>query len=214
MQPDLTAKQELFLAYLQKQVERTGVAPSLRKAAADLKISHTSVAQFVHILEKKGFLKRDGHYSRDIYLLDKRGFEAAPQRCREVPIIGRISAGLPLYAQHEWDGTVVVDRDMFRGRNLFALRVKGNSMRNAGMLSDDIVICEPRQYAQDGEIVVALIHDDEATVKRFFLRKDHIELRPENRRFKIQRYAFGEVSIQGKIIGLFRGPAAGGFRST
>ena len=84
MQPDLTAKQEQFLVYLQKQIERTGGAPSLRKAAADLKISHAAVAQFVRILEKKGILKRDGRYSRDIYLLDKRGFKAASQRGREV----------------------------------------------------------------------------------------------------------------------------------
>lgn len=206
MQPDLTAKQEQFLVYLQKQIEQTGVAPSLRKAAADLKISHAAVAQFVRILEKKGILKRDGRYSRDIYLLDKRGFKDASQRGREVPVIGRISAGLPLYAQQEWDGTVVVDKDIFRGQNLFALRVKGDSMRNVGMLQGDIVICEPRQYAEDGEIVVALIDNDEATVKRFFLRKDHIELRPENRKYKSQRYGFGEVSIQGKVIGLFRCP--------
>ena len=79
-------------------------------------------------------------------------------------------------------------------------------MRNVGMLPGDIVICEPRQYAEDGEIVVALIDNDEATVKRFFLRKDHIELRPENKKYKSQRHGFGEVSIQGKIIGLFRCP--------
>lgn len=206
MQPDLTAKQEQFLVYLQKQIERTGGAPSLRKAAADLKISHAAVAQFVRILEKKGILKRDGRYSRDIYLLDKRGFKDASQRGREVPVIGRISAGLPLYAQQEWDGTVVVDKDIFRGQNLFALRVKGDSMRNVGMLPGDIVICEPRQYAEDGKIVVALVNNEEATVKRFFLRKDHIELRPENKKYKSQRYGFGEVSIQGKIIGLFRCP--------
>jgi len=87
MQPDLTAKQEQFLVYLQKQIERTGGAPSLRKAASDLKISHAAVAQFVRILEKKGILKRDGRYSRDIYLLDKRGFKAASQRGRKVPVL-------------------------------------------------------------------------------------------------------------------------------
>lgn len=78
-----------------------------------------------------------------------------------MPVIGRISAGLPLYAQQEWDGTVVVDKDIFRGQNLFALRVKGDSMRNVGMLPGDIVICEPRQYAEDGEIVVALVNSEE-----------------------------------------------------
>ena len=85
-----------------------------------------------------------------------------------------------MYAQADWDGSITVDAEVFRGPNLFALRVRGNSMKGAGILDGDLVICEPRQYAQNGEIVVALVRGEEATVKRFFLRSDHIELRPEN----------------------------------
>jgi hypothetical protein len=87
----------------------------------------------------------------------------------------------------------------------WAVRDLGISM-DVGILTSDILICEPRQYAQNGEIVVALINNEEATVKRFFLRKDHIELLPENNAHPLMRYGFGEVLIQGKVIGVQRGP--------
>ena len=206
MRPDLTLKQKNFLVYLQHEIDRKGSAPSLRKAAADLNISHAAVAQFIRALENKGYLRRDGRYSRTIHLLGRTSNMAAGQRWIEVPVIGKITAGLPMYAQQEHDDTIVVDRDMYRGQNLFALRVKGDSMKDVGILPSDIVICEPRQYAQNGEIVLALINNEEATVKRFFLRKNHIELRPENKAYPSMRYRFGEVLIQGKVIGVLRGP--------
>jgi len=124
----------------------------------------------------------------------------------EVPVVGSIAAGLPLYAQQEWDGSVVVDAAIYRASNLFALRVKGDSMKDAAILEGDLVICEPRQYAKNGEIIVALINQEEATVKRFFLRKKHIELRPENPAYKPMTYPFNEVLVQGKVIGIQRGP--------
>ena len=118
--------------------------------------------------------------------------------------IGKIAAGLPLYAQQEWDGSIVLDANAYRGQNLFALRVSGDSMQDAGILHNDLAICEPRQYARNGEVVVALIHGEEATVKRFYLHKDHIELRPENSRYKSMRYGFGDVLVQGKVVGIQR----------
>jgi repressor LexA len=79
-------------------------------------------------------------------------------------------------------------------------------MRDAGILDGDLAICQPRQYANDGEIVVALVHNEEATVKRFFLDARHIELRPENPDYPVMRYGFDEVLIQGKVVGIHRGP--------
>jgi len=209
MHQQLTPKQRRFLAYLEERIEQIGSTPSLRQAAADLGISHMAAAQFIKVLEAKGYVRRDGRYSRKIVVL-KAGKKQMPTGrqgpWRRVPIIGRIAAGLPLYAQEEYDGAIVVDRDMYRGENLFALRVAGDSMQEAGILESDLVICEPRQYAANGEIVVALINNEEATVKRFFLHGDHIELRPENRKHKAQKYGFGAVLIQGKVIGVIRGP--------
>lgn len=210
MRVELTAKQQRFLDYLSREINRSGRTPSLRQAADDLSVSHASVAQMIRALETKGYLRREGRYSRTIHLLNRSQKRAALQRWREVPIVGRIAAGLPLYAQEEWDGGVVVDKAFFRGENLFALRVKGDSMQNAGILDGDIAVCEPRQYAENGEIVAVLINGEEATVKRFFRKKNHILLQPENQNYEKMRYNFSEILVQGKVIGIQRGTEAMG----
>ena len=204
MRRKLTDKQTHLLAYLQQAIKQEGEAPSLRQAASDLGVSHAAVAQILRALEDKGYVKREGRYSRTIHILNRARETAGHQRWREIPVVGQVTAGLPMYAQEEWEGSVVLDAGLFRGQNLFALRIKGDSMQGAGMLDGDLAICEPRQYAQNGEIVVALIHSEEATVKRFFLHRDSIELRPENPRYKSVRYGFDEVLVQGKVVGLQR----------
>ena len=200
----LTRRQRELFDYLQSRMEAGQDAPSLRAAAEELGVSHTAVAGLLQTLQDKGWLRREGRYSRSLVLLDAGTPD--PGGVRAVPIIGRVAAGLPLYAQQEWAGSVLVDSTVFRGDNLFALRVQGDSMRDAGILEGDLAICEPRQFATNGEIVVALIGGEEATVKRFFYRGDHIELRPENDRHPVQTYTLGEVLIQGKVIGIQRGP--------
>lgn len=207
MQPQLTPKQQRLLDYLRRCIDRHGRSPSLRQAAADIGVSHTAVSQGIKTLEAKGYIRRENRYSRTIHLLNRIQEAAAPHRWREIPVIGRVTAGLPMYAQQEWDGSVVVDGAVFTGDNLFVLRVTGDSMRDAGILDGDLAICQPRQYAENGEIVVALVHNEEATVKRFFLHGDHIELRPENPDYPAMRYGFDDVLVQGKVVGLQRGPA-------
>jgi repressor LexA len=206
MSPDLTPKQESFLQYLSDRIARTGKVPSLRQAAADTGVSHAAVAQLIRALEEKGRIKREGRYGRTIHLLTSGREIHGAMRWREVPIVGTIAAGLPLYAQQEWDGVVVVDGSLYPGKNLFALKIKGDSMKNAAILDKDLVICEPRQFAENGEIVAALIRQEEATVKRFFLRKAHIELKPENPAYPPMAYGFDEILIQGKVVGVQRGP--------
>jgi repressor LexA len=202
----LTPGQRRILNYLEQEIGKTGQSPSLRQAAKDIGISHAAVAQTLKSLENKGVIRRDGRYGRCIHVLNRLQISAGNHRWRELPVIGRITAGLPMYAQQEFSGTVVVDADVFSGQNLFALRVSGDSMTDAGILDGDLAICEPRQYAQNGEIVVALIHQEEATVKRFFVFDNRIELRPENSRYSIMRYGFDEVLVQGKVVGIQRGP--------
>jgi repressor LexA len=206
MPQHLTPKQQQLFDYLTREIGRSGRAPSLRQAAADLGVSHTAVAQGLAALEKKGHIRRDGRYSRDIYVLNRLQRASGLQRWREVPIVGRVTAGLPMYAQQEWAGSVVLDTQVFPGNTLFALRIQGDSMKGAGLLNGDLAICEPRQYARDREIVVALVNGEEATVKRFFLHPEHIELRPENPRYSPMRYPFSAVLIQGRVIGVHRGP--------
>ena len=202
---DLTPRQQEFLHYLHNRVQQGKDMPSLREAGKEQGISHTAVASLFRALEDKGVLRREGRYSRSIVLRNKNSVEPfLPSR--EVPIIGRVAAGLPLYAQQEWAGTVLVDGAIFRGAQLFALRVQGDSMKKVGILDGDLAICEARQFATDGEIVVALINNEEATVKRFFYRGDHIELKPENQDYTAIRYGLDEVLIQGKVVGIQRGP--------
>lgn len=206
MPKPLTSRQRQFFEYLQQRETESGGIPSLRQVAADLGISHTAVAGLLQSLQDKGWIRREGRYSRRISLLAESSRSRLPEGIRLVPVIGRVAAGLPLYAQQEWAGELLVDSRIYRGDNLFALRVEGDSMRNAGILAGDLVICEPRQFAANGEIVVALVSSEEATVKRFFYLGDCIELRPENEQFPVMRYGLGEVLVQGKVIGLQRGP--------
>ena len=206
MNKELSDRQKQFLQYLEEEISRRGRAPSLRQSAAAMGVSHSAIVGYLKSLEEKGYVRRGGRYSRDIHLLQPARRVVVDQRWREIPIVGRIAAGLPMYAQREWDGVLVVDATVYRASNLFALRVRGDSMIEAGILDGDVVICEPRQYAKNGEIVVALIEGEEATVKRFYLDGDRIELRPENSRYESRYYEFGQVLVQGKVIGMERGP--------
>lgn len=202
---NLTVKQQRLFDYLQQRFAQTGRIPSLRQIAADLGVSHNAVAQLFGQLEKKRVIERTGRYSRTVRLVSPAQKEPTRSRGRELPIIGQITAGLPMYAQQEWAGSIVVDDRMFRGENLFCLRIMGDSMSEAGILDGDLVICEPRQYAEDGEIVAVLIHNEEATVKRFYRGQDGIELHPANRHYQVMRYRFNELLVQGKVMGVMRG---------
>ncbi|WP_267927334.1 transcriptional repressor LexA [Desulfolithobacter dissulfuricans] len=206
MMPDsiLSSRQQQLLEYLRRTIRETGIPPTLRQAGEALGISHTAVSNGLRVLEEKGYIRRRGQSSRAISLVEPVGELSGTGR--KVPVIGRIAAGLPLYAQQEWDGYLVVDPRIYRGDNLFALRIQGDSMRDAGILDGDLAICEPRQFAENGEIVVALVDNEEATVKRFWYHGDHIELRPENPAYQPLRCQLGEVLIQGKVIGIHRGP--------
>ncbi len=205
---ELTEKQTQLLSYLTERMDEEGRIPTLRQAAADLGVSHTAVAQLMNQLEKKNVLQREGYYGRTIRLYPEAKEGGRSQLGRELPIVGQITAGLPMYAQQEWEGTVVVDSSVFPGDNLFCLRIKGQSMKDAGILDGDLVVCEPRQYAENGEIVAVLINGEEATVKRFFLYADHIELRPANDDYQVMCYPFNELLVQGKVVGVMRGKHA------
>jgi len=128
---ELTMKQKSLLHYLEKEFARTGKSPSLRQAASDMGVSHAAISQLIKMLEAKGAVKRDGRYGRNLLLLNRIQETAGSMRWVEVPVIGSIAAGLPLYAQQEWDGSIVVDSSIYRGVNLFALRIRGDSMKNA-----------------------------------------------------------------------------------
>lgn len=200
----ITTKQQELLSYLEKTLQNSNGAPSLQQIADDLNIvNRSTIAHRLKELERKGYIKRDGRYSRTIQLYPEN---AGDQRihAKKLPIIGHVTAGLPMYAQQEWESEIVVDPALFPGENLFCLRIKGQSMRDAGILDGDLIVCEPRQYAQDGEIIVALVNNEEATVKYFQRSDDHIKLIPANADFDTVCYSFNEILVQGKVKGVIR----------
>jgi repressor LexA len=141
---------------------------------------------------------------RVLDIVGAKGLDGERSNTVHVPIVGRIAAGQPILAAEDLEGTVPVDRRFGAGRRLFALRVQGYSMINAGILEGDLVIAAQQQDAQDGDIVVALV-DDEATVKRFHRRRDGaVELRPENPRHKPIVIEEPPFMIQGRVVAVQR----------
>ena len=190
-------KQALILKYVTERLCEGGYPPSIREIGAAVGLSSPStVHAYLHALVDAGKLRMDPDTKRSLSLP-----EGAVPGSVSVPVLGRVTAGQPVLAVEEIEGYVPVTRDRARGRELFALRVDGLSMKNAGILDGDIVICEKRPDAENGEIVVALI-GEEATVKRFFQEDGRFRLQPENEDFS-PIYA-DELLILGRVIALVR----------
>jgi len=198
----LPRRQQETLDWIRAYVKAHGKPPTMREIGARFGTAASSVLDVIKALERKGFLTRADRFSRCITLTPKAG--AGKREAFNVPIVGRIAAGQPILATENLEGTVPVDRRLVGGRQLFALRVRGDSMTGAGILDGDLVIAAQQQDAQNGDVVVALI-DDEATVKRFQRRPDGaVELRPENPEHKPIVIKHPPFMIQGKVVAVMR----------
>ena len=196
---DLTTTERNVFEFIEEKINYDGFAPSVRDICAALDIRSTStVHAIIQRLEEKGYIQKEQGKSRAIKI-ERKG---EPDKMLRVPILGKVAAGMPITAIQTCEGYVDYPASMSRGQsNLFALRVEGESMIKAGILNGDIVIVEQRQYADNGEIVVAMI-DDEATVKRFFKEEGRYRLQPENS--EMEPIYTDEVSILGKVVALAR----------
>lgn len=190
----LTESQQKVYDYLKSRTQN-GLPPTVREicAATGLK-STSSVHAHLRTLEREGYISRDAGLNRAIHL-------AGEQPTVQVPIVGRVAAGLPILAVEEVEGYVPFCPPRQNGDEYFALNVRGDSMKDAGILNGDIVIAVKTPTALDGEIVVAMI-DEEATVKRLYREKDRIRLQPENPAY--EPIYSTEVMILGKVIAVFR----------
>lgn len=190
----LTESQQKVYDYLKSRTQN-GLPPTVREicAATGLK-STSSVHAHLKTLEREGYISRDAGLNRAIHL-------AGEQTTVQVPIVGRVAAGQPILAVEEVEGYVPFCPPHGSGEEYFALNVRGESMKKAGILDGDIVVAVKTPTARDGEIVVALI-EDEATVKRLFREKDRVRLQPENDDFE-PIYA-RNVLILGKVVAVFR----------
>jgi repressor LexA len=203
---DLTPRQREIFEYIKKMMAEIGRPPSLREIGEKFKINSTNgVRSVLEAMERKGYIHRNRYLSRGIELLKEAPERLDEERLRAVPWIGRVAAGTPVWAEQNIEGNFFIDRSFVPGEHIFALRVQGDSMKNAGILDGDYVLVRRQQTAQKGEIVVAQI-EDEATVKRFHPEKKRVRLEPDNPDFGpiiVERGTPGFV-IAGKVIGLLR----------
>ena len=199
----LTEKEQLILDYIKDNILKNGYSPSIRDIRRDLDIKSTStVHTYLEKLEKKGYIQKEDGKSRTLRVDSLvAGKDTSPRPM--IPIIGKVTAGMPILAVENHDGYIAYpfDKKNAGGRQLFALRVTGTSMIEAGILDGDIVIVEQTRVAENGEIVVALI-DDEATVKTFYKENGHFRLQPQNS--TMAPIIVEELVILGRVIGSLR----------
>ena len=199
----LKPKEQRVLDYLKEKIAQMGYAPSVREICADLKMKSTSSAHmYIERLASKGYIIRENGKSRTMIIAEDEAKSKLKANEYSVPVLGQVAAGAPIFANENFEKFISFSTDKnYDETKLFALNVKGESMREIGILNGDIVVVEKREYADNGEIVVAMI-DDEATVKRFFKEDGVFRLQPENK--DMEPIIVPEVSILGKVVASVR----------
>ena len=203
MKTELTKKQQKFLSFLTKYIREKGYPPTIREIVYHLKLASTnSVKKYLDILERKGYIKRVPNSPRAIELC----VETPESHARMIPVVGKVRAGAPHLAVEDITGHLVMDASVARWDNTFFLKVEGDSMIDAHIRDGDFVLVKSQQTAENGDIVVAIIND-EATVKRFFRRRNNISLEPANPNMKpiiIKKSQAHEMIIVGKVVTVLR----------
>ena len=204
MYEDLSQSQIEVLLFIKSEIERQGYPPSVRDICRGVGFSSTSTVHgHLEKLEKNGYIRKDPSKTRALVIIDREENELMKKKqTLDVPILGKVTAGNPILAIENIEDTYPVPLELVEDKDVFMLKIQGESMIDAGILDNDLVLVEKKSNAKNGDIVVALIEDDEATVKRYFLEKDHIRLQPENQ-FMEPIYS-KDVKILGKVIGLYR----------
>lgn len=200
---ELTKRQQQILDFIRAEIHRRGFPPAVREIGEAVGLSSSStVHSHLAALEAKGFLRRDPSKPRALEVLDYRDADRGVDygRVRAVPMVGQVAAGTPILAAENIDSTLPLPAEL-ADENTFILKVKGESMIEAGILDGDYVVVRQQQDATNGDIVVAML-DDEATVKRFFREPDRVRLQPENSAMD-PIYA-RDVAILGRVQALFR----------
>lgn len=194
----LTKRQAEILDYIRRYIERHNYAPSYREIGRHFELSSTAtIAEHIESLKAKGYLSHSENLARSLQI---NPTYTEDESILSIPLLGLIAAGKPIEAIRTAE-TIDIPRDMM-GSNVFALRVRGESMIEDGILNGDYVIVEQAYTAKNGDIVVALIDNDNVTLKRFYKEKDRIRLQPANS--DMRPLYFTKVAIQGKVRGVIR----------
>ena len=210
----LTKKQHELLLFLEEKIAQSGVTPSFEemKNKVGLK-SKSGIHRLISALEDRGFIKKLPFKARAIEILklpnirsksSDNKIDTLDKHIVELPVVGRIAAGLPIEAIEEGESSLFVSKFLTKGSDSFILEIKGESMIDAGINDGDFAIIKKQSTANNGEIVVALTDENEATLKRFRKRGDTIALEAANELFETRIYSAGQISIQGILIGLIR----------
>ncbi|WP_434653930.1 transcriptional repressor LexA [Thermoanaerobacterium thermosaccharolyticum] len=198
----ISLKQQEIIEFIKSEINRKGYPPSVREIGKAVGLKSTSTVHgHLSRLEKKGYIRRDPTKPRAIEVLnnDKRDLSDVIK----LPVIGKVTAGSSILAVENIDEYYSIPRDLIVGYEgeSFILKVRGESMINAGILDGDYIIVRKQSYADNGDIIVALI-EDEATVKRFYKESDHIRLQPENP--SMDPIIVDNVMVLGKVVGVIR----------
>ena len=197
----ITAKQQEILEYIKSQILERGFPPAVRDICEAVHLKSTSsVHSHLETLEENGYIRRDPTKPRTIEILDDC-FNLTRREVVNVPLLGSIAAGQPLLAQENIESYFPIPAEILPNTDTFMLKVKGESMINAGIFDGDQIIVSRQSNAENGEIVVALL-EDSATVKRFYKEEDYYRLQPEND--FMDPIICKDVQILGKVIGLLR----------
>lgn len=196
-------KQIEILQYIYDTAQEKGFPPTVREICAAVKLSSTStVHSHIVRLEKRGYLFKDATKPRALEIT-KQGKKALGIKPKEIPILGVVTAGQPILAVEDVEGYFPLPPDLkSQAGELFMLKIHGHSMINAGIFDGDKVIVHQQNTANNGEIVVAMTEENEATVKRFYKEKDHYRLQPEND--SMAPIILPKVTILGKVVSLYR----------
>ena len=200
-QGKITDKQREILEYIKEMILKKGYPPAVREICEAVHLKSTSsVHSHLESLEKNGYIRRDPTKPRTIEILDD-DFALTRRELVNVPVIGTVAAGVPILAEQNIEDYLPIPAEILPNKEVFMLKVKGNSMIEAGIYNGDKVIVAKQPNAENGDKVVALV-DDSATVKTFYKENGHFRLHPENS--SMDPIILDQVEILGKVIGLFR----------
>lgn len=197
----ISTKQKEILEYIKQEILNKGYPPAVREICEAVHLKSTSsVHSHLETLEKNGYIRRDPTKPRAIEIMDDT-FNLTRREVVNVPLIGRVAAGEPILAVENVETYFPIPTEFMPNAESFMLKVKGESMINAGIFDGDNLLVQKQSTASNGDIVVALV-DDSATVKRFYKENGHYRLQPEND--AMEPMILSEVSVLGKVFGVFR----------
>lgn len=200
----LPRKKRAILDFVKQYVDKHGFAPTLTEIAEHFGVSALStIHEHMQYLEDMGFIRRDG---RHVEIVDPRSIDNGEPYVEgasiSLPLVGLITAGAPIEAVEDRTATLPVPRELVKSANSYILKVKGDSMIESLIADGDFVIVEKREFARNGDIVVAMLEDGTATLKQYFKEKNYIRLQPANKQYKPIKVK--QVVIQGKVTGIIR----------